>query len=332
MSHGPAESALPASIAGWLPAFIGLALTWGSSFLFTRVAVRALPPLYLTLGEDIAALSVLLAVLVASRQRLPRDRRLWAHLAALAVPTSASQILAAYGVQRVSSALAAILFATAPLLAFLFAALVFRLDRLTPTRVVGAVLGFLGVLVVLGAWRGVGAGSLSGQLMCLAAAACDGFAFPYLWLFVTARHRAGLPVVAAGQLVATMQLVIVAPVAVRTLPAPTAWTPGVAGSMLALGIVCIGTGQILQFRVTRLAGALTAASVMYLVPLVATTLGVAVLGERLTWNQPAGAALIVAGLGVASRPHRARIPATPVYRADPGPSTVPPCRPVAAPR
>src|SRR5436190_617340 len=143
MSHGPAESALPASIAGWLPAFIGLALAWGSSFFFAKVAVRELPPLYLTLGEDIAALSVL-----------------------------------------------------------------------------------LGVLVVLGAWRGVGAGSLSGQLMCLAAAACDGFAFPYLWMFVTARHRAGLPVVAAMQLVATMQLVIVAPVAVRTLPAPTAWTPG----------------------------------------------------------------------------------------------------------
>src|SRR5439155_12515676 len=138
MSHGPAESALPASIAGWLPAFIGLALAWGSSFFFAKVAVRELPPLYLTLGEDIAALSVLLAVLVASRQRLPRDRRLWVHLTALAVPTSASQILAAYGVQRVSSALAAILFATAPLLAFLFAALVFRFDRLTPTRVVGA--------------------------------------------------------------------------------------------------------------------------------------------------------------------------------------------------
>ena len=54
-----------------------------------------------------------------------------------------------------------------------------RTERPTRQRVVGLLLGFVGVLVVLGVWRGVGGGELTGQLMCFGAAVCYGIAIPY---------------------------------------------------------------------------------------------------------------------------------------------------------
>ena len=61
--------------------------------------------------------------------------------------------------------------------------------------------------------------------------------------------------------------------------------------MLGLGVLGTGLAYVLMYRVVALAGATTASTVTYLIPLVSTTLGIAVLGEALTWNEPVGAAL-----------------------------------------
>src|SRR5215470_1676433 len=69
----------PAPVRAWLPTMLTLAAIWGCSFLFISVGVRELPPLYLALGRVLAGSVVLLAILVAKRDSLPRDPRLWAH-------------------------------------------------------------------------------------------------------------------------------------------------------------------------------------------------------------------------------------------------------------
>jgi drug/metabolite transporter (DMT)-like permease len=82
-------------------------------------------------------------------------------------------------------------------------------------------------------------------------------------------------------------------------PAPSDLSWRAIGSVLALGVFGSGVAFALNMRVISLAGASTTAFVTYLVPLVATTLGILVLNETLTWNQPVGALIVLGGVAVA---------------------------------
>jgi drug/metabolite transporter (DMT)-like permease len=83
--------------------------------------------------------------------------------------------------------------------------------------------------------------------------------------------------------------------------APGALPAKVAGSILGLGALGTGAAYVTNLWVVRVKGATTGASVTYLVPIFATLLGVLVLGEQLTWNEPVGAAVILGGIALSRR-------------------------------
>jgi drug/metabolite transporter (DMT)-like permease len=284
---------------GWVPPFVLLAMIWGASFLFIKVGVRELHPLYVTLGRVGAGALALLVVLAVTRDRLPRDPRLWAHLVVVAATANALPFtLFGYGEERISSVLAGIWNATTPLVALPVAVLAFRTEQMTARRAVGVGLGFVGVLVVLGVWRGVGGAELTGQLMCFGAAACYGIALPYQRRFVTGRSESGVALAAAQLVVATAQLAIVAPLAAGAPPAPSGLSADVIGSVLGLGLLGTGLAYVLLFRVIRAAGATTASTVTYVVPLFATLIGVIGLGEHIAWYEPVGGLVVLAGVAI----------------------------------
>jgi drug/metabolite transporter (DMT)-like permease len=303
-----------ADLRSWLPGYLALALIWGSSFLFIKIGVRELHPMYVSFGRVATGALTVLVVLLATSGRLPRDLRTWGHLAFVgAVGVAIPFTLFAYGEQRVSSVLAGIWNATTPLFALPVAALVFRTERMTPRRVVGMLLGFGGVLVVLGVWHGVGGSQLTGQLMCLGAALCYGIAIPYQRRFLRGTPGSAIAIPAGQLITGTLMLLVVAPLTAGTPPAPTALSLDVVASVLALGVLGTGLAFVFNFRVISVAGATTSASVTYLLPIVATVIGVVVLGETLHWYQPAGAAVVLTGVavsqGVLRRRRRARPPA-----------------------
>jgi drug/metabolite transporter (DMT)-like permease len=327
-----------AGLRQWLPGYLVLTVVWGSSFLFIKVGIQQLPPLYVSLGRVFAGALTLLVVLLASRARLPRDPRIWGHLLVVgAVGAAAPFTLFAYGEQRVSSALAGIWNAATPLVVLPVAGLVFRTERLTRAKVAGILLGFLGVLVVLGVWQGVGGVQLTGQLMCLGAACCYGVAIPYQRRFLS-RPDISMIGVPAGQLImAALVLLVTAPLVSGAPPALSSLGADVVGSVLALGVLGTGLAFLFNYRVIRYAGATTSASVTYLLPVVATALGVLLRGERLSWYQPVGALIVLCGVAVAQgmlrRPSRTRrppVPAQPVPAAQRTPAQPVPARPVAA--
>jgi drug/metabolite transporter (DMT)-like permease len=288
-----------ADLRAWLPGYLSLAVIWGSSFLFIKVGIRELHPLYVTLGRVVAGALALLAVLLVTRGRLPRDPRVWGHLAVIGtIGVAIPFTLFGYGEQRVTSALAGIWNATTPLLALPIAVLVFRTERVTWRRGVGLLVGFTGVLVVLGVWQGVGGAHLTGQLMCGGAALCYAIVIPYQRRFLGGLRGSGVAVPAGQLLVGTAVLLVVAPLVAGAPPAPTALSVEVVGSVLALGVFGTGLAFLFMFRVITRAGASTAASVTYLLPIVATLLGVVVLGEQVRWHQPVGAALVLVGIAV----------------------------------
>ena len=313
---------------GWLPSYLALAAIWGTSFLFIKVGVRELHPLWLTFARVIAGASVLLVVLAVTRDRLPRDARLWGHLAVVAaLGVSLPFTLFGYGEQRVSSVLAGIWNAATPLVALPLAVLVFRTEALTPRRVAGIATGFLGVLVVLGVWRDLGGSQLTGQLMCFGAAMCYAVAIPYQKKFIAGRAGSGVSIAAGQLLMALAQLAVLAPLFAGTPPAPSALSLQVVLCVLALGALGTGLAFVLNMRVIRVAGASTSASVTYLMPVVATVVGVLILGEHLIWNQPLGALIVLTGVavsqGLLSRRRDARPPDDPVT-VRPGPAAAAP--------
>jgi drug/metabolite transporter (DMT)-like permease len=288
-----------AALKGWLPGYLALAAIWGSSFLFIKVGISELHPLYVTLGRVASGALTLVVILAFLRHRLPRDPRVWGHLAVVAaIGVAVPFTLFGYGEQRISSVLAGIWNATTPLVALPMAVLAFRTEKMTARRAVGLGLGFVGVLVILGVWQGVGGTGLTGQLMCFGAALCYGFAIPYQRRFLARRPESGLALSAGQLMLATAMLAVVAPLVAGPPTAPMALSADVIASVLALGALGTGIAFVLNFRVIRLAGATTSASVTYLIPIFATLIGVAVLGEDLAWYQPAGAAIVLLGVAV----------------------------------
>jgi drug/metabolite transporter (DMT)-like permease len=295
----PAPAPLDRALRRWLPGYLALAAIWGSSFLFIKVGISQLPPIYVTWGRAVAGAAVLLVILVALRHKLPRDLRVWAHLTVVAaVGVVVPFTLFGYGEQRISSVLAGIWNATTPLVALPVAVLIFRTEAMTVRRAAGLVVGFVGVLVILGVWSGAGGSGLTGQLMCGVAALCYGIAIPYQRRFLAGRPESGVSLAAGQLLVAIVELTIVAPLISGPPPRLAELSLNVVVSVLALGVLGTGIAFALNFRVIRLAGATTSASVTYLVPIWATVVGVVVLHERLTWYQPVGAMVVLTGVAL----------------------------------
>jgi drug/metabolite transporter (DMT)-like permease len=286
----------------WLLAFAVLSAIWGASFLFIKVGDSAFAPLQVAFGRCALGALALLAVLAIRRERLPRGRGTWTHLFLIAVLfNSVPFALFAWGETEVSSVVAGIANATTPLYVLLVSLAVLPHERPTRDRVLGLAVGFAGVVVVLGPWRDIG-GQLLGYLACLVAAACYGIGYPYTRRFLAGRRESGVALSAAQVLCGTIQLAVVVPWATS---APHRFPLDAVLSMLALGAGGTGIAYVLNYDLIRRAGAQIASTVTYLVPIFSTVLGVVVLGEALSWNQPVGAAIVL--LGVALTQGRLRL-------------------------
>ena len=277
------------------------------SFVLIKIGNRGFTPVQVSFGRMLFGLLALTPVLLAQRARLPRDRRTWLHLGVAAVlVTSAPFTLFAFGEQHVSSLLAGIWNGTTPLFVLVVVLLTLPDERPTRERALGLALGFAGVLVVLGAWRGIGGGELVGSAACLAAAILYGIGFPYLRRYL-ATGGLSVPVLAFGQLaMGTLQLALILPFAGGL---PGAIPAGPLAAVVTLGAIGTGAAYLLNYSIIRDAGATAASTVTYLVPVFATIAGVALLGERLTWNEPAGGAAGAAGSG--RQPGALAAPVTP---------------------
>lgn len=279
----------------WLPAFLLLALFWGCSFLLIRLGLRSLTPVGVAWLRLVVGAVTLLVLTAVTRTPLP-PRSTWRHLFVIAVLlNSVPFTLFAYGETHISSALAGIINGATPLATLVFVLVAFPEEKPTRERLAGLLVGFLGVLVVVGIWRGLGHGEWLGIGACVLAITCYGLAFPY-----ARRHLTGVgnPLsLATGQVtIGALQLLPVAAVTGVTAAPPV---PSAIWGMLALG--CLGTGlaYVLNFRVIAAVGGTTASTVTYLTPVVAVVAGAAFLAEDVTWNQPVGAVVVLLGAALA---------------------------------
>ncbi len=282
----------------WLPAYLLLSLIWGNSFVFIKIGLGSLTPAGVVLSRLALGMITMLVISVVMRSPLP-PRRLWGPLFVAAVlMTSGGWVLFAFSEQYISSALAGIINGATPLMTLLVILAAFPEEKPTRQRIVGLVIGFTGVLVVVGVWQGLGATTLLGIGAAVLATIGYGISYPYVRRHIaTGENALGPMTFATGLMI--MGTIQIAPVAALTGFAHAPVTGSVFLAMLALGILGSGIAYILNYLVIHRSDATTASTVTYVITLVAVVSGAVVLGEHITWNQPVGGALVVLGAATA---------------------------------
>lgn len=285
-------------VRSWLPAYLVLALIWGNSFVFIKVGLESLTPAGVVFSRLFLGMVTMLVISAITRTPLP-PRRLWRPLfIAALMMTSLGWLMFAFSEQYVSSALAGIMNGSTPLMTLVVIMLAFPEEHPTPQRIVGLVIGFTGVLVVVGIWQGLGGGTWLGIGACLLAVIGYGISYPYVRRHLATGQDAMAPLTFATGLM-IMGTLQIAPIALVTGYARAPIEAPVVLAMLALGVLGSGIAYILNFLVIRRSDATTASTVTYVITMVAVVSGAVILGEHITWNEPVGGVLIILGAAVA---------------------------------
>jgi drug/metabolite transporter (DMT)-like permease len=277
---------------------ITLATVWGGSFLFNAILVAELPVITIVaIRVTVAALALWGFVRVTGR-KIPTSPQVWGALLILGVLNNAIPFsLIVQGQTQITSGLASILNATTPLFTILVAGFFLTDERFSVLRVLGVVVGFSGVILMVGpeALSGLG-DDFWAQLCALGAALSYGFASVFGRRF--RELRVDPVMVATGQV--TMSSLVLWPIAL--------WIDGpqdimglsfnAAASMFGLAVLCTSFAYILYFRILERAGATNISLVTFLVPISAIILGVLVLGERIFIKEIMGMTLIGMGLAI----------------------------------
>ncbi|WGW10461.1 DMT family transporter [Saxibacter everestensis] len=290
---------LPIRTPMLVAAYLALALIWGSSFLFIKVAVGGMSPAQVVLGRLLLGAITLCALMMITRRKWPREPKLWGHLSIVALFACVVPfLLFSWASQFLPSGVSSILNATTPITTLAVSALMLPAERLNRIQILGVFVGAIGVVVVVGPWDVLGdplfASSLPAQLACLVATTCYGIAFSYLRRFVVGANGHDAVTVSAVQIsIAAAMMLLIAPFAATT---PLALNLPIVLSMIGLGAVGTGIAYIWFTVIVGSWGSTAASSVTYLTPLVGVILGILVLAETLHWNQPVGGIAIVLGI------------------------------------
>lgn len=278
-----------------------LALLWGSSYLFLKVALAEIPPVTLIAIRVTIAAVFLLCVLRIRSEHLPRDRRSWGMLLIQSFFNAiGAWIILAWGQQFISSGLGSVLNSTAPIFVFFITLFITRHEALGVRKLAGACLGVMGVILIVGtdALNGLGQ-EVAGQIavllsaMLYACAAIYGRRFTHLTATATA----------AGTMIwAVVFLVPLSLMLDHPWTLSPSWNAIAAAGML--GVFCTGTAMLIYFRLLKTLGSLGTASQSFLRAGVGVLLGMIVLGEQLSLTVALGVCIALVGVGLINWPQR----------------------------
>lgn len=278
---------------------LALGSTWGASFLFIKVIVDDTSALEVAEGRMFFGALAVGAVMAVRGTSLRWRPSLWIRVAAWSlVGVVLPFVLIGWAEEHIESGTASVLNSSMPLFTALFAAAFLMEEQLTPGRLAGLALGFVGVVVLTGGdVYDIGDSSVLGQLAVVGAAACYGAAAVYARTLLKQEDPLGLT---GGQLMLGVILLLPLLLAVRGTPdyglSVEAWL-----SLLALGVLGTGIAIVAYLWLVDNVGSVRGSLVTYIVPVVGLFLGWTVLNESIGLNILVGSALIIAGVAAVMR-------------------------------
>jgi drug/metabolite transporter (DMT)-like permease len=277
---------------------VTLSMLWGGSFFFIGIAVLEVPPFTIVLARVAIAALVLNLYLAAIRQPLPASGDAWRAFAIMGLLNNVIPFsLIVWGQSHIPSGVASILNATTPLFTIVVAHFMTTDEKATGARLMGVVVGFVGVAVMVG-----GAALSTFGIAVLAQVAVLLATVSYAFSAVFGRRFRTLsltPVQTAAGMVSASSLMLVPVVLIVDRPFSLALpSTGAILAILALAVISTALAYILFFRILSTAGATNLLLVTFLIPVSAIGLGVTLLGESLLPKHFAGMALIGIGFAI----------------------------------
>lgn len=283
-----------------------LTFLWGSSFLWIKLAVQETGPMTLVTLRLLFGIGTLLVFILREKSPLPKEMKTWVAFiiqgfVAMVIPWT----LIFWAQQTIDSTVASVLDSTVPLFTIVLAHLFLKDDRMTRDRILGLILGFLGIVVLMhqDLFKLISAGGsgsnrmLLGQIAVLLASAFYGIANVY----ARAKFRDVPPVLQAffPMLLADVVMWGITPFIESPFALPTRTITWI--SVAWLGIFGAGICWLLFYRLLHAIGPTRVSMVAYTIPVVGVTLGVVFLKEPLGWPLVAGTLVVVSGVWLANR-------------------------------
>lgn len=277
--------------------FLALGLMWGTSYLFIKIGVETLPTFTLVAVRLGIGLVFLATVVAVARERLPRDPKIYGHLLVMSVVNVALPFaLITSAEQSVDSAVAAILNGGVPLFTIVIAALFLHDEPITVNRVFGLLIGYAGVILLVGRGLGSGGGegAISGELALLGSTASYGAGAVY-----ARRNVRGLRPMIPALFQVMFAFVITGVIALLIeRPFEVVWTGRSVFAVLWLGLFGSGLAYLCFFRLLQSWGATRTTMVAYLLPIVGIVAGALVLNEVVDAGILVGTALVIGGVAL----------------------------------
>lgn len=295
--NGSARVTAPGAVEYALLAALGLA--WGTSYMFTKIAVGSVPPFTLIAVRTLIAAAAMLALMRLRRKTLSMSRRDLAAFALVGLASNAAPLcLIAISVSLVDSSVTATTMALVPLITALYA--VFQGEYPTLRNIAGIAVGLAGIAVLFGPQAFLAFGDSA--LGATAAIGASVIFSASLFLMALVRHHDAMTVTTMSLLAAALWTV---PVALLVDGVPAALpTSGILAAVLVLALWNTAAASLLMFALVPRAGATFTAYNNYLVPAIAVLCGTLFLGEVFTAQMAGGVALVLAGVAISTLKRR----------------------------
>lgn len=274
---------------GWL-LFIAISVFWGVPYFFIRIAVRELDPAVVVFARAAIAAAVLIPIAARGKMLRPLFRHWPILLLFSLIHMVGAFLLISYGEQHVASSLTSLLIAANPLIVALLALGFDKSEQVNGSRLIGLLIGMVGLVVLLGFDVGRDGQMWFGATLILLAA--TGYAVGALML----KHRplVELPRISVATAKCSITTILLLPLVLSRLPSKVP-SLDVLASLLILGIICTALALPTFFALIAEVGASRGTVITYINPLVSVLLGVTILQEQLTIATIAGFLLIITG-------------------------------------
>lgn len=270
---------------------------WGSTWLFIKIGLNDLPPLSFAAIRFVIAAAILWVIVALRRFSLPRSKRDWLMLAGTGVLAfTVNYGLVFWGEQYISSGLAALLQATIPAFGLLFAHLHLPAERMTLPKVLGVLLGVIGVGVIFSNQLSVaGPQALAGCVALVVSAA----GAAYSNVLIKAHGGKFEPtIIAATQMTFGLIPILLLGLIWEGNPLNFHWSGKAVLSLFYLAIVGSVIAFILYYWLVQHMDVTKSMLIALVTPVTAVILGMIVLDELLDWRTIAGGVLILSGIAM----------------------------------
>lgn len=295
--HSQNTGVSPAPTPGFILANLLIcSALWGSAFLFVKLSGNLNPFVLAAMRGLIGGASLAAWFAVQGRSILPQRHEwpIWAFLGTFNgwLPN----VLIAFALTQIATAPAAMIQASSPLIVAVFAHLLFADERLTPQRLLGVLVGFIGMGILIGPVALADSGISLPGLVAMIMSACS---YASANIYVRTVKHADPARMALGQQVTSAT---VATALALVMAGPAAFLPVAshAAPLLALGVLSTALPILLFMHLIRRTGPTRAAMVGYLGPVWTILLAVLFLNETVGLRELAGGAVVLSGVALVS--------------------------------